>query len=293
MTTSRLLGPLVVALGLFVAPGGRAEGGWTALLDRELSHWRTYLGYAHKDGYTGATPVDAAGAPLAPVGYDKDERGVFTVVEKDGKLALRVSGEIYGCVFTRESYTNYRFRVKVKWGEATHEPRRQKLKDSGILYHSVGEAGVDYWRAWMLSQEFQIMEGHMGDYWNIANAAIDIRAFPPEGVMSAVASARQPFRAFGAPPSVAGFCLRSEDWESKDGGWTDLELVCFEGRSLHLVNGKVVMVLRDSRAMVEGAAQPLRSGRIQLQSEAAEVFFSDIEIQPITSLPAEYAALFE
>jgi hypothetical protein len=145
----------------------------------------------------------------------------------------------------------------------------------------------------MLSQEFQIMEGHMGDYWNIANAAIDIRAFLPEGAMNSVASERQPFLSFGAKPSVGGFCLRSVDHESGPAEWTQLELVCFEGKSLHIVNGHVVMILKNSRFMQAGAAVPLTKGKIQLQSEAAEVFFKDVQITPIDALPKVYAKLFE
>ena len=50
----------------------------------------------------------------------------------------------------------------MKWGDKIRDPRKQLLKDSGIMYHSIGSIGEDYWRSWMLSQEFQIMEGHKG-----------------------------------------------------------------------------------------------------------------------------------
>ena len=133
----------------------------------------------------------------------------------------------------------------------------------------------------------------MGDYWAIANAAIDIRAFIPEGAMNSVASAKQPFVQFGAKPSVSGFCLRSDDRESAPGQWTQLELICFQGKSLHLVNGKVVMILKNSRAMKNGEAVPLTRGKIQLQSEAAEVYYTDIKIQLIDALPKEYETLFQ
>ena len=284
----RSLSALASACVAVAAPAAE----WRPLLDRDLSQWRTYLSFQHVEGYRGAPPADAHGRPIEPVGYDRDPSGVFTVLEQESRLVLRVSGETYGCIFTKEEFSNYRLRLKVKWGERKWTPRRNLLRDSGILYHSVGPAGVDYWRAWMLSQEFQIMEGHMGDYWAIANSAIDIRAFPPEGMMNCVASAKQPFRPFGAEPSVSGFCLRSEDRESPPGEWTQLELVCHEGRSLHIVNGHVVMVLQNSRAVTEGVATPLAQGRIQLQSEAAEVFFADVEVQPIDALPEEFAAYF-
>lgn len=42
----------------------------------------------------------------------------------------------------------------------------------------------------LLSHEFQIMEGHMGDYWKQANGAIDIRAYQREYIMIPVADVR-------------------------------------------------------------------------------------------------------
>ena len=269
-----------------------AAADWTDLLDKPLSQWDTYLGYRHVAGYNGQQPVDAAGKKIEPIGYGKDPTGVFTVSEDRGRPVLRISGEIYGCIFTKQEFSNYRLKLKVKWGTVKYPPRTDKLRDSGILYHSIGPAGVDYWRAWMLSQEFQVQEGHMGDYWNIGSSGIDIRAYMSEGAMNAVAGETQPFLPFGAKPSGGSLCLRSGCYESPPGEWTDLELICFEGKSLHLVNGHVVMVLQNSRSVTDGSATPLTKGRIQLQSEATEVYFTDIKIQPIDSLPAEYAALF-
>lgn len=278
---------------VFLVAAGRASAEWTPLLDDKLSQWDTYLSFRHDTNYAGGEPVDAAGNKVPPVGYHTDPTRVFSIVQVDGQSALRISGEIYGCLFTKQEFRNYRLRLKVKWGTAKADPRKDKLRDSGILYHSQGPAGVDYWRAWMLSQEFQIMEGHMGDYWGIANSSVDIRAFLPEGSMNSIASDRQPFLPFGSKPSIAGLCLRSNDYESPAGEWTDLELVCFEGRSLHIVNGHVVMILKNSRAMHDGKAVPLVEGKIQLQSEAAEVFYRDIAIEPIDRMPAEYVRLFE
>ncbi|WP_224996671.1 DUF1080 domain-containing protein [Cesiribacter sp. SM1] len=269
-----------------------AEKEWTSLLDKDLSQWERYLSYRHKDDYNGDLPKEANGELTVPIGYNKDESKVFSVVEQDGEPVLRISGEVYGCVFTKQEYENYHLKLKVKWGEKKWVPRMEKLKDSGILYHSIGEAGVDYWRAWMLSQEFQVMEGHMGDYWNIANSAIDIRAFIPEGRMNTVASARQDFVPIGSGKSIDSFCLRSEDHESPNGEWTDLELICYGDKSLHIVNGHVVMVLQNSRYVENEKSIPLTKGKIQLQSEAAEVFYKDIKIRSISEMPKKYASYF-
>jgi hypothetical protein len=52
------------------------------------------------------------------------------------------------------------------------------------------------------------------------------------------------------------------------------------------VNGKTVMTLFHSRQPGDdGKDLPLTKGRIQLQSEGAEVFYRDIEIRSITRLP--------
>ncbi len=282
-----------IGLGLLTWLSSAAAEEWTQLLDQDLSKWETYLSYQHKVNYDGKPPADAEGKSIEPIGYNQDPKQVFTVVDLGGKLALRISGEIYGCIFTKEEYHNYHLKLRTKWGRKKWEPRTEKLRDSGILYHSNGPSGVDYWRSWMLAQEFQIMEGHMGDFWGIANSAIDIRAFLPEGMMNAVANDQQPFLSFGAQPSVSAFCLRSENFESPPGEWTELELICFEGKSLHIVNGQVVMVLKNSRQVKDGVATPMTRGKIQLQSEAAEVYFTDIQIQKIDTLPPVAVHLFD
>jgi hypothetical protein len=135
------------------------------------------------------------------------------------------------------------------------------------------------------------MEGHMGDYWPQATSGIDIRAYQAEGVMSCVADVSQPFLKFGSG-GTSNFCMRSINYESKQDDWTTLELICFQDKSLHIVNGNVVMVLKNSRYLKDGQSVPLTKGRIQLQSEAAEVFFKDIKIRSLDAMPRQYQHLF-
>lgn len=268
------------------------NNGWTNLLDANLSQWDMYLSYKHKDNYNGQVPLDSEGKAIAPIGYNKNEAGVFTVIQEDKVPVLKVSGEYYGCVFTKNSYKNYRLKLKVKWGTKKWEPRTDKLLDAGVLYHSQGEAGVDYWRAWMLSQEFQFMEGHFGDYWNIGKAAIDIKAFASEGVMTSIADESQSFLPFGTNTDRTGYCTRKDNHESAMGDWTEIELVCFEGKSLHVVNGHVVMVLQNSRYWDDTKYNPLIEGKIQLQSEAGEVYYKEVMIKPIHEMPKEFQKYF-
>ena len=89
-----------------------------------------------------------------------------------------------------------------------------------------------------------------------------------------------------------GFVLRQRNAEKPDNQWNTVELICFEGQSLHIVNGQVVMVLKNSRYQQDGRDMPMWEGKIQLQSEAAEVFYKNIRLQPLDKLPAQYAGYF-
>ena len=277
-------------LGLFSATVATAQ--WTPLLDKDLSQWDTYLSYQFEPRYDGSVPIDQNGNPIPPIGENPEGYDVFTVIEQDNEQLLKVSGKIYGCVFTKKEYDNYHFRLQIKWGNKKYDPRKDLLRDSGILYHSIGPLGAEHWRSWMLSQEFQIMEGHMGDFWSQANSAIDIRAYIPEYIMNPVADKSQPFLPLGTGEDIQGFCLRSANYEKPHGEWNTLELVCFEGKSLHIVNGHVVMILKNSRYVEDGKEIPLEKGKIQLQSEAAELYYKNIEIRELESLPEKYAKYF-
>ena len=288
-----LLFSVMFALTLAMISCKPEQNEWISLLDKDLSKWNMYLGYRLKNGYEGQQPADEKGQLIAPVGYNKNEANVFSVDMVNGEPVLHITGEIYGGVITKEDFSNYHLTLKYKWGEKKWEPRLDKLKDSGVLYHSFGECGNDFWRAWMPGQEFQVMEGHAGDYWSIINSAVDIRALLPEGSMNAVADQSQPFISVGADPARDGFCLRSSNYESPVNEWTTLELISSGDKSLHLVNGNVVMILRNSRYVDNGVARPLTSGKIQIQSEAGEIFYKDIRIQKIDRIPDQYAKLFD
>lgn len=284
---------ILLGLSAIIFFSCKEEAKWTNLLDMELSQWDNYLSFRYPEGYDDEVLLDKFGSPIQPIGLNKDSFGVFTMIEENNEPVLKVSGEIYGCVFTKKEFENYHFRLKVKWGGKKWHPRKNLLKDSGIMYHSIGPLGAEGWKSWMLSQEFQIMEGHFGDFWSQANSAIDIRAFIPEYIMNPVADKSQPFLPMGEGEEVPGYCMRSANYEKPDGDWNTLELICFENKSIHLVNGQVVMILRNSRYVEDGVKIPMNKGNIQLQSEACEVFYKDIEIRQLESLPTEYAQYYQ
>jgi hypothetical protein len=54
----------------------------------------------------------------------------------------------------------------------------------------------------------------------------------------------------------------------------------------------VVMILENSRYFENGNSLPLIKGKIQIQSEAAEVYYKDIYIRELEIFPAEYEKYF-
>ncbi|MFV8465935.1 hypothetical protein [Flavobacterium sp. LB1P62] len=97
---------------------------WTNLLDSNLSQWDMYLSYKHKNNYNGQVPVDSEGKAIEPIGYNKNEARVFTVIQENNVPVLRVSGEYYGCVFTKNSYKNYRLNLKLNGELKNGNPER-------------------------------------------------------------------------------------------------------------------------------------------------------------------------
>ena len=290
LSTSVVLAIVAVAMMSVNAQAKNAE--WTHLLDKDLSQWNTYLGFPNPETDIKGLPKDAEGNYTQPIGHGKDEKGVFTVSINDGEPVLRVSGEIYGSVYTREEFENYHLVLQYKWGSKKWKPRLDLELDTGILYHARGEHGVDYWKAWALSQELQIMEQSTGDWWQIADSQIDIRCEKPEGAEVHIYNPKAELLSFG-PGGVGITCRRSHDREKTKGEWNTVELITYGDKSLHIVNGEVVMALSNSRYTRDGKVLPLTKGKILLQSEAGEAFFKGIKLKSIDAIPTKYEHYFK
>ena len=79
--------------------------------------------------------------------------------------------------------------------------------------------------------------------------------------------------------------IKSAGTEQPHGQWNTLELYCVGQSSVHVVNGTPNMALPGLRRNVDGRDVPLMKGRLQLQSEGAEVFYRNIVIRSIRELP--------
>lgn len=252
----------------------------------DLTGWHSYL----------ATPynlkADEEGNAIEPFGVDNDPLEVIKVVETDQGKAIRISGVAWGMIYTEEEYSNYHLKLKVKWGEDMHAPREKGPRDSGLLYNGFGEpGGAEFW---MNSQELQIQEGDMGDYWPVGNVEIDVPSVPyddkfytyKEGAKLRTYYAAKILQTAAQDSLAKRRVFKAFDAERPYGQWNDVELIVFNDSSIHIVNGKVVMRLFNSR--IKDSGKSLSSGKIILQSEGAEVFYKDINIKQIQELPEEF-----
>ena len=260
---------------------------WTSLWNgQDLNGWHSYLGTPY------VQETDSLGNPIEPFGIDNDPLEVIKVVELDDGNAIRISGVAWGMLYTEDDFENYHLKLKYKWGEDMHPPREAGPRDSGLLYHGFGEPGSVY--SWSDSQELQVQQGDMGDYWPVGDVAIDIPSVPkdslyyiyhPEGDLRTYYFAdiletnqhdslarRRVYKAFDA--------------EKPHGEWNDVELITYGDSSIHIVNGEVVMRLYNSRTMTN--KRRLASGKIILQSEGAEVFYKDLYLKKIKEIPEKY-----
>lgn len=271
-----LLLPCFVVLGFTRAFYN--NNGWAMLYNgKDLSGWDTYIG----------PPLDDAGKILSdkPVGLNTDPQKVFTIIEQEGEKIIRISGESWGGISTKKEYENFHFQLKFKWGALSWGQKKGKKKDSGLLYFAVGDHGADY-GAWMRSQEFQIEEGNSGDYWGVAGGIEDIPAVKRSQNEHVYDPAGEMFT-FSATSKTGRHCIKRGDAEKPSGEWNTLDLYCHGDTSVHVINGQVMMVLYHSKQLDKGQELPLTKGKLQIQSEGAEVFYKDIKIKSLGIIPGD------
>ncbi|MEN9656264.1 MAG: hypothetical protein RL311_1233 [Bacteroidota bacterium] len=258
---------------------------WTNLLSDSASlksNWETYIGVPHKSLDFPSIPKDSLGNYSEAIGLNQNPKQIFTMVQQDGKPALRISGEIFGSITSREEFGDYHLKLEVKWGEKKWIPRVDKLRDSGILYHCVGPNGA-FWKVWKRSLECQIQEGDFGDFFALAGSKAEITGkVKPFGDGT---KQKWTWDKTSSETKVNGIARISADYEKAHGEWNTVEIICKGGEAIHLVNGKVNMVVINTRQNINGIDEPLTAGKIQIQSEGAEVFYRNIQIKHINEIP--------
>jgi hypothetical protein len=257
---------------------------WISLFNgRDLSNWDKFL--AKRDA-----------TELVP---NEDPKNVFTVTNLAEGPAIHVSGEIYGAITTHAELTNFHFKVDFKWGEKRWPARANVARDTGILYSCIGKPNPH--TGWMTSVENNIMEKGVGQWWSVNGAIIDVEGefitsemelfvpYKKEGAGEKNIVYRPGLPLMTAQP--ANGITPSIDVEQVFGNWNTVEVIFWAGNCIHILNGHVNLVAVNPRYKVDDQWRPLEQGKIQLQSEAAQVFYRNVQVRPIYEIPKAHLPL--
>lgn len=188
----------------------------------------------------------------------------------------------FGVIVSDGSYSRFHLELEYAWGPKKFAPRKDKLRDAGLLYH-IADPGKRIFGIWPVSMESQIQEGDTGDL-----VFLKVRGFnwlhpdqvkAPEGQGTA-----------GLLPESGGspvfstlqnhmYVGRYPVHDTLD-GWNRVEAIVHGSESaMHVINGQVrsrVFGLTDDNG------KPLASGQIALQLEGAEIRYRNIRIRELS-----------
>ena len=255
-----------------------AQANWTNLLDANLSQWEVFMGVPHSSVDVDWPSKSESGTDGTPMGLNNDPLKVFSVKEIDGENVLCITGEIYGGLTTLKEYENYHLSLQFKWGDRKWEPRKNDKRDSGLLVHCVGNHGA-FWNVWMRSLECQIQEGDCGDFIALAQSGCNIR------VRRVTNSDRPQFDPTRPLYHGTGYVSHGPSEEKAHGEWNTVEVYTLGQTTVFVVNGTPNMVLERTVQETSDGWKPLTRGKLQVQSEAAEIYYRNIKIRPLATFP--------
>ena len=122
-----------------------------------------------------------------------------------------------------------------------------------------------------------------GDFYSLAGVIVDAEGDPvkPGDPKTDLTYRKGATKVIGHTRRV----IKGPAYEKPHGQWNTLELYCLGQTSVHVVNGAPNMVLSGLRRKVDRRDVPLTKGRIQFQSEGAEVFYRNVAIRSIRAIP--------
>lgn len=249
------------ALLLFSLLGSlHAQGQWRDLFNgKDLKNWQVAI--------AGQEP-----------GKDPDQ----LVQVRDGNIHMYADTDEnanvpFGVIVHEEEFSHYHLSLEYRWTGKKFAPRKEAIRDAGLLYHSTETNMV-----WPESVEYQIQEGDTGDIVFIRTGGFTWMHPNPE---KAPEGQGKP----GLLPEHGGYLMPrvTNTWDyigrfpvlDRNEGWNQVEiLVRGADYAEHMVNGKTKARLFD---LQNQDGSPRSKGKISLQLEGAEIEYRNIRIRPL------------
>lgn len=263
-----------------------AQNKTMSLFDESLSNFEVWIGVPHDSvkGLPEGTFQSNNVHNGIPLGLNNDIKKVFAIEKQNEEIILKVSGEIYAGLTTKDTFKNYHLSVMFKWGDKKWEPRLNAKRDSGILYHCYGAHGR-FWNTWKTSLEYQVQENDLGDFIPLGGNSVYPKVDEPK---TEIRGQQKGKRNTYDPKSETylekiGYTSAYKEVDAPHGQWNHLEIYVIENDAVHIVNGEIVMVVEN--AINPETGKPLNCGQIQIQSEAAACYYKNLIITQIKKFP--------
>ncbi|RYD48761.1 MAG: DUF1080 domain-containing protein [Verrucomicrobiaceae bacterium] len=184
----------------------------------------------------------------------------------------------FGVIVHEKTFSRFHMSLEYRWAEKKFAPRKNDIRDAGLLYHA-SNAG----KVWPDSVEYQIQEGDSADIVFLPKAGLtwmrpdtdkapegqgDPGMLPEEGGFPRDFS-RTNFAYIGRYPVL-------DNLE----GWNRVEVIVHADETAeHIINGTTRARIANLR---EKDGSPVREGKVALQLEGAEILYRDVKIRELS-----------
>lgn len=241
-----------------VSSSAFAEDGWISLFNgKDLSGW--------------STTIDKL-----KVGEDPDK----LVQVRDGAIHMYPDSDpekrvAFGVITHEKTFSRFHLSLEYRWLEKKFAPRKEAIRDAGLLYHATKTDKI-----WPSSVEYQIQEGDSGDIIFIDEGGISWLHPEPDKAPKGQGEAGLLPENGGIPKigvNQTYFGRFPEYDHLKD--WNLAEVIVHADESAeHTLNGHVRSRLSNIRHLGGGE---LKEGKICLQLEGAELQYRAIRIKEL------------
>jgi hypothetical protein len=173
--------------------------------------------------------------------------------------------------------------VEWRWGGPNWGERKEHARDSGILIHGIGEDGAAS-GVWLESIESQVIEGGTGDFILVAG-----KGKPTMTAEVRTDASGETFWKKGGEPRTRdsgrfNWYGRDPEWKDELGfrGKQDVEKPVGEwNRQKVIADGDTLTNILNGVVVNHGTKCSPSEGKIQLQSEGAEIWIRKVELRPL------------
>ncbi len=194
----------------------------------------------------------------------------------------------FGVIVHEKSFSRFQLTFEYRWGEKKFAPRKEALRDAGLLYHASATGKI-----WPDSVEYQIQEGDSGDIVFLPKAGLTWMRPDPDYAPEGQGDPGMLPEDGGTLRNFTGtnfaYIGRFPEFDTPK-GWNRVEVVVHADESAeHLINGRTIA--RIARIREKDGSRAV-SGKIALQLEGAEILYRDVKIRELDKpLQADHSQL--